>query len=308
MSENTCLFCNKAAQINHDGSRDAFWCICDRCGKYLFSGTLASTWQESDREKFGYILSGLSRELTINKQKLLELHSDNFEDIVSKFPVPNMDDLDAKLEKLLTAIYHFSQNEFGKTVNLAYETDYPLAYARNRSEFIAFITQLIESGLLKSSGNPSTVWYPVSLSASGWKYFSRLGGEKKSDQGFVAAWFDPSMNDSIVSIKSAIEECGFLPMCINDEHFGETIMDKALGEIRRSRFVVIDLTGSRSSVFYEAGFARALGIEAIFVYREGEVLSGSQLEFYVRHYRCDKYATSDKLKEIVSNAIRARFT
>lgn len=80
-------------------------------------------------------------------------------------------------------------------------------------------------------------------------------------------------------------------------------MDKALAEIRESRFLVVDLTKNRPSVFFEAGFAHGLGIEIIFVYKEGE---GTDLEFYAKHYQCYKYSSPDELRELVKNAISAR--
>ena len=82
-------------------------------------------------------------------------------------------------------------------------------------------------------------------------------------------------------------------------------MDISLGEIRRSRFVVVDLTAIRPSVLFEAGFAHGLGLETVFVYREGETITGP-LEFYARHYQCYPYKTAQELKETLKNAITAR--
>ncbi len=214
-----------------------------------------------------------------------------------------MDDLEAKLEKLLAAIKRKSKY-FGYLVELDYDKDYPLAYAQNGDELFAFINQLRAMGLLELKSEDSQTKF-VSLSGEGWKQLSRLTKTIKQKQGFVAAWFDPSTDESISTIKQAIESCGFAPMCIKTEHFKETIMDKALGELQNSRFVVVDLTGSRPSVFFEAGYARALNIETIFVYKEDEA-EKQKLEFYVKHYQCHKYNDMDELGEIIKNAISSR--
>jgi nucleoside 2-deoxyribosyltransferase len=114
------------------------------------------------------------------------------------------------------------------------------------------------------------------------------------------------MNDSIVAIEGAIREAGFKSMCIRGEHFSERIMDKALGEIRTSRFIVVDLTGARGSVFFEAGFAHGLGIEAIYVFKDDGTGNNTSLEFYVKHYQCYKYKSTEELRSILVDAIRAR--
>lgn len=141
------------------------------------------------------------------------------------------------------------------------------------------------------------------------KFWGEGHQEKKvvdSDQGFIASWFNTSTNKSIKAIEDAIIEAGFKPMCIKGEHFAERIMDKALGEIRKSKFVVVDLTGNRGSVFFEAGFTFGLGIESIYVYKESDVEEGSQLEFYVKHYKCYGYKDEKELKDKLRDAILAR--
>jgi len=305
MPQQPCFICKRTAEVSASGSgNDNQYVVCDRCGEYEITHELMFFWDKSDRDEIAPALSGLCRELHETEQEAPLLMTTNLTKLISQFPVPNMEDIDAKLEKLLAAVKRRT-TYFGQMVKLMYDRDVPLAYAKNEQELIAFIDQLVAVGLLDQK-TKDTASMKVVLAAKGWKHFSRMNTDQKSKQAFIATWFDPTMDDSISAIKSAIEECGFAPVCIKTELFKETIMDKALGELRRSRFAVIDLTGSRGSVFYEAGFAKALDVEAIYVYRDGEAKSGSQLEFYVKHYQCHKYASSQELKEIVMNAIRAR--
>ena len=69
-------------------------------------------------------------------------------------------------------------------------------------------------------------------------------------------------------IEKAIKECGYTPMKIDEKQHLNKICDEAIGEIRRPLFVVADFThgadGARGSVYYEAGFAHALGLPVIF--------------------------------------------
>ncbi|MES2223596.1 MAG: hypothetical protein V4469_01525 [Patescibacteria group bacterium] len=129
----------------------------------------------------------------------------------------------------------------------------------------------------------------------------------KSNQIFIASWFDSSTDSSITAIEEGIREAGFEPRCIKDEHFSEPIMDKALGEIRKSRLVVVDLTGKRPSVFFEAGFAHGAEIETVYVYKKDEKSTTDlSLEFYVKHYKCYSYSNTEELKEKVKDIITAR--
>jgi hypothetical protein len=298
-----CCLCKKPAEVHPNGGRGTYFVVCSRCGEYGISEELERMWPDAEREKYAPALSGLFRELKENEQDTQDLLTTNYQKLASSFPVPNMEDLDAKLEKLLFYIKRKSEY-FGQPVAFTEENDYPIAYAKNREEFAAFIQQLKESKFL--SVDRGAFGVRLTLSAEGWNKFSRIVNDQKLKQGFVAAWFDDGMDDSINVIKLAIEECGFSAMCIKKELYSETIMDKALGELKRSRFTVIDLTGERGSVFFEAGFAKALNIEAIYVYQKGAVKAGSQLEFYVRHYQCHAYSDLNELREIIVNAIRAR--
>ncbi len=54
-----------------------------------------------------------------------------------------------------------------------------------------------------------------------------------------------------------------------------------MAEIRRSGLVVADFTGQRQGVYYEAGFARGIGITVIPTCREDET---EKLHFDTRQY------------------------
>jgi nucleoside 2-deoxyribosyltransferase len=99
---------------------------------------------------------------------------------------------------------------------------------------------------------------------------------KDSKQCFVAMWFASGMNEVYEkAIKSAIEftEKGessprFEAVRIDDVEHTNDINDEIIAQIRRSRFMVCDLTGYRGGVYFEAGFAYGLGLEVIYTCRE----------------------------------------
>jgi hypothetical protein len=298
MAETQCFLCKKPAVIIHQ--RDGIYVSCKSCGEYQISNVMSAMISDSDWVDNNYILSGLAREFTENKRPKLNIESTNYKELISKTEVPNLSDINSKIDKLLRAIKKRS-NYFGQIVELDYANDYTLAYAQNREEFIALINLLDSYGLIIPRGDDAGSIH-LSLSAEGWKRLSLYSNKDNFQQGFICAWFHDSTKQSNEAIANAIKECSFIPMCIQDEIYKDTIMDKALSELRRSRFAIIDLTGLRPSVFYEAGFATALGIETIYVYK-GEL---DDLEFYVKHFQCHKYETPNDLKEKLINIIRSR--
>ena len=120
--------------------------------------------------------------------------------------------------------------------------------------------------------------------------FQRLDELRKvtpvSTQAFVAMWFDgelkPAYRDGF---KRAIKDAGYDPIRIDERHFSDKIDDRIISEIRKSRFVVADFShgddGARGSVYFEAGFAKGLGLEVIFTCRDP---NPGDLHFDTRQY------------------------
>lgn len=293
---------------------------CNRCGSYVITMELL-IYQDvkQNLQRVGYILSGLTRELRETKQKYPTFTTENFEAQTKQFPVPDVNNIEEKIQKLVVRLREKTEY-FGQVVELGdIELAVPLAYAKNSRELEALLKLMSEKKIAyvkifepativgEKPVAPRTRSVHVTLLEAGWDLSKSLGKQnQESDKGFIAVWFDDSMNESITAAEQAITEVGYRAVCIRDEHFSERIMDKALSEIRQSRFIVVDLTGARASVFFEAGFAHGLGIDTIYVYKEQEAEKDSPLDFYVRHYQCHKYKDPADLKEVLKSAISAR--
>ena len=107
------------------------------------------------------------------------------------------------------------------------------------------------------------------ITVAGYQHVEEQATKKDLSQCFIAMWIDDSMNSALEEgIEKAVKECGYTPRRIDQKQHLNKICDEAIAEIRRSRFVVADFThgadGARGSVFYEAGFAHALGLPVIF--------------------------------------------
>lgn len=309
-----CPICgfHKFKKYERNSGRAVYFINCERCGEFEASREFFRNFQEIKRrvDEVGYILSGLARELYETGDKRPLFMFKNLDETLKHYLIPDVNSIEEKIQKFLQRLRGKTEY-FGQEIELGdIETVVPLAYAKNSKELLALFTLMTEKKLAKIGtiqNVDGTRTVKIALSANGWNITNSLEKRnKESNRGFIAIWFDDSMNESIDAIVAAIVDCNFKPICIRDEHFSEKIMDKALGEIRKSRFVVVDLTGSRGSVFFEAGFAHGLDIETIYVYREQDREEKFPLEFYARHYQCYKYKTSSELREILKNAISAR--
>ena len=97
-------------------------------------------------------------------------------------------------------------------------------------------------------------------------------------QGFIAMWFNKAVRGKVSpAIEGAIRDAGYTPLLIDRDQRTHSIPDRVGHQLRRSRFVVADLTSyllddndelGRRNVYYEAGFAAGADLEVIFTCRK----------------------------------------
>jgi hypothetical protein len=173
-----------------------------------------------------------------------------------------------------------------------------VSYSRNEHELLLLLNVLESDGFLQGRGTVAT------LSVRGLLAAEALGaGGSNSAQGFVAMWFDNSMNDAWLSgFEPGIHAAGFRPRRIDDKDYVGGISDEIMAEIRRSRFVVADYTGQRNGVYFEAGFAAGLGLTVIPTCRDDEV---EKLHFDIKHLNTLVWNAPAELAEGLNRRIRA---
>jgi len=105
-----------------------------------------------------------------------------------------------------------------------------------------------------------------------------------------------------LGIRLAIEDCGLEPCRMDREHHNENISDRMLAQIRLAEFVVADFTQHRPSVYFEAGFAFALGRPVIWICREDD---SKDLHFDIRQFNHIIWKNPVDLREKLRDRIRA---
>lgn len=275
----SCLFCNK--DVTNDGGvgfrpTNTLY-MCKRCG-YIWLTQEAVEDFESER----YSLddkAAISITLRSNWEREGKRHgtdrklmSTDLKHIVSQFrhldPIEKMDYALIVLEK--------ASKHVGAKITVNAGEDYPLYYCKEPAEVIAVLTLLFKEGFTfaPDSINPHN---DLSITAKGYQKLREIMRPNlDSRMCFVAMWFSSEMKDIFEkAIKPAIEflEPGetiprYQAVKIdNVEHIND-INDEIIAQIRRSRFMVCDLTGYRGGVYFEAGFAYGLGLEVIYTCRK----------------------------------------
>jgi nucleoside 2-deoxyribosyltransferase len=92
----------------------------------------------------------------------------------------------------------------------------------------------------------------------GWERAAQIAASSAatSKTAFVAMWFSTEMLSLWDSaFKPAIIRAGFEPRLANDPQHNEQIDAHIVTELKQCRFVVADVTGARTGVYFEAGYA-----------------------------------------------------
>ena len=82
---------------------------------------------------------------------------------------------------------------------------------------------------------------------------------------FMAMPFEDSLLDRVFAVfKKAVRDTGFELRRLDEKAPAGSITDRLLVEIRRSKFLIAELTSDNSGAYWEAGFATGVGRPVIY--------------------------------------------
>ena len=168
---------------------------------------------------------------------------------------------------------------------------FPIAAKREFEEHLSRLGGVLKLIEATASANPG-----VSLSVAVTEPAKYLTGT-----AFIMMWMDPQhpeLNDVADAVRSVFRSFEVRAVRADDiEHEG-LITERILNEIRTSEFLFADLTGMRPNVYYEIGYAHALG-KRVILFRK----SGTGLHFDLAGYNCPEYENLRDLREKLSKRL-----
>ena len=153
---------------------------------------------------------------------------------------------------------------------------------------------------------------PVAMTVDGWAVIRERMQGIHSNQVFIATQFkwpdaeEPLRLGALDAIKRACESCGYEAEPV-EQHHTDTITDRIIADIKRARFVVAELSYNNRGVYYEAGFARGLGMTVIHVVRQGHVggddTGGKRIHFDIAQIPYIEWSDLSHLEERLRDRI-----
>ena len=278
-----CPLCNQSPNSvnlgNHGVDKEV---SCPRCGDFIITESALFQLNESTR----YKMSAWAREKYESGKAAPRISCDNVDTIISSFPIYNV----ADKQRLLLKILDENTLYPGETITLDISTLWPRLWAANEDEMMFYVGALKKRGFIdfdQGGGTEDTFLsnFHFEITPKGWDFLEDIKREKiESSQVFVAMSFDQKMYEVwLKGIKPAIEATGFKPYRVDNDHSNLGRIDaKIETEIKRSKFLVADVTGGKQGVYYEAGFAKGQGIEVIWCVHEENM---DDMHFDTKQYK-----------------------
>lgn len=305
-----CILCEELAERQaQDALNTNFFYSCPNCGKFFASDDFIKF---SPKENHALLSGFVNYENKSNKYP--QFKTDNINLFLSH-PIMPKSLLD-KADKLL--LYYFDLTHY-YSESIPTSLRPAVCFAKNQQELFGLYT-LLESHQLLGGFYPGMMRndpkQKLFVTSTGFRRCEELRSASyvESTTAFVAMWFGKDMHTVYEkAIAPAIEECGYVPVRVDNIEHNNDITDEIIAGIRESRFVVADMTGYRGGVYYEAGFAHGLGLPVIFTCRrdwfdgetDGDRVIKERIHFDINHQNIIVWDNVDDLKDRIINRIRA---
>lgn len=287
MEKKNCFICKEQSRVVGAPGIFSYYVECPHCGKYYIENDIVD-YNDLSLKTRSCLLYYLTQKWQ-NKNLIPHFHgNDNWEEgkvegqsrytisidsILNLYPKNISEKIDMillNLSKRLRYIGDFFNILNREKLYVDFFIDDSFE-SSSEKQFIELIYTLKELGYLKNSQSAAVKQNSYTLTAKAWdKIYDLQSKNKILPKAFVAMWFDDCMHNAKEKIKKAIEDSNYIPIIISDKQHNNQIVPEIFYEIKQSAFVVADLTGHRNGVYYEAGYAQALGKEVIMTCKEDD--------------------------------------
>ena len=255
---NDCIVCKTEAKLSFTDHQRHIFCNCPRCGNFEYHWkTIQINNNIIERAILSYWLQNHQ------STKPIKLTRELLQIILTNTSLPRPKEQADNFILWLGG----KANSPEQSINEMYNIVASIVGATNRSNVQYLIKHLKDNGLIRAitdSGNS----FNCNLTFNGWERYDELQrSNKDSKLAFMAMQFNNEALTKIFDnvIKDAVTETGFEIRKLDEEHRAGSIDDKLRVEIRRSRFLISDLTDDNNGAYWEAGFAEGLGMPVIYI-------------------------------------------
>ena len=155
-----------------------------------------------------------------------------------------------------------------------------------------------EQKFIKKESNKITVL------PDGWKRIDVIQkNQSSSKQVFIAMHFSDTTLGIREAIRQGVEKSGYTPFFIDEKEHNNQIVPEILYEIRKSKFIIAELSDHNNGAYYEAGYAEGLGKEVIIICNNEEFTKDSH--FDVKQKSAVLWKKEDEIPDLLYKRIMA---
>lgn len=269
-----CPLCGNRASVCED-ARENRKVECSLCGKYVITDDAFDSLPKGDN----LIWLRCATRQASERGRPIEIREGNCQELVSQHQRTTIPE---NVEKLLS-VFAARCPRPGKPWQPDPSKDFLLIDAKDEDELRWYLKYLEEKKFLERVGSGHLASHHR-MTYSGWDYvLGPSSGVAIQGRCFIAMSFSPE-HDRIYTggIEPAVRDAGYNPICLRDEQTNENVDFRIVAEIRKAEIVVADFTGQRNGVYFESGFARALGREVYWTCVEADK---ANLHFDTNHFQ-----------------------
>lgn len=289
-----CEVCNKQQAESKPVQFDGVHQVCPRCGEFKISGSAGATLRRGIGPAKRALLSGWVREQN-NAGAIPMITTHVLDSVFQRSVLPVAErafSLLKEAERGLSAL--------GERFNINEPRFLAATYSADVNDVMYLARTLQDDGFVDSSG----IGGMYEIRPRGYMKLDELRGAKSnSAQGFIAMWFDKSLDETFLEgFQVGVLRSGYDPLRIDRAEHVNRIDDEIIRQINASRFVVADFTGHRGGVYFEAGYALGKEIPVFWTCRMSEM---DGLHFDIRQFNCIGWETASELAERLAIRIEA---
>ena len=268
---NKCPICSREATVIQKDNDGPFTVHCARCSDYIISASAVKYWEKNKNQ--GNIKK-LSYWLQNRRNKLDPI------DIINLRTLPESIELPKPREQADNLLLWIGSNskEYNSEVVEALELLTSVIGSNSEDEVKWIADYLKDEKYIKHMGFQVTQYdgkrYPpkdqlkVVMTFKGWDRYYELSKPKfASKLCFIAMQYNDAQLERFYSeqIVKTVKETGFEIKLLREILKAGSIDDQLCVQIRRAKFLLVDLTHDNEGAYWEAGFAEGLGKPVIYL-------------------------------------------